>query len=124
MSSMQARMECPVVAIDHDSAMVQADWYEEQGDELTAESVRLPSVIVIGTQVPYNSRVYSHHWSKCRSMTNRYHCSKCKRKRRSNSRSSRFFRDVKVSLCGTSVADSIGVLYQINVSTNGTSRYV
>lgn len=36
--------ECPVVATDHDSAMVQADWYEEQGSDLAADEIRLQSI--------------------------------------------------------------------------------
>lgn len=33
-------MNCPVQAIDHESALVQADWYEEQGEQHTADEIR------------------------------------------------------------------------------------
>jgi hypothetical protein len=47
-------IDCPVEMVDYESALVQADWYEEQGELETADQIRLMITYPANTRYPFS----------------------------------------------------------------------
>lgn len=81
-------MECPVIATDYESSLIQADWYEEHGEELVADEIRCKQRLGLVESKAFISvsdasfcrsrthnmggshcrfrKQHSTHWSRCR----------------------------------------------------------
>jgi hypothetical protein len=85
-------MECPVEMVDHESSLIAADWYEEQGMQNWAEGIRIVPILTINMCMGSWRQPSNRRYSRCSSSINSGELSRSSARRgsaidsRSNSR--------------------------------------